>query len=411
MIFVLCFMMEAERFELQSYIRAIDDFPQSDGNETLGSVLQHVFSCHDTIFVFDSPNKKKNLVGMISAYQALYRQSYPYTKVVANCYIHPPDIQTSTSIYKVLEVMRDTGFFALPVFDDSGTLLGAVNAKDILKGILLDEMVQEYVSEMIKPRLPVTMSLNAVVKDIQNELKNVEQSRVVVVDDEGKVAGIVTRVDLAHAFLKPTEKQRFSHRGPSGEMAYDAEEVYRHDEPIRKFMNETVYAVNYETPIKKIVSDLVDSDFNSVILIDILEKPVGFLSILDIIDTLVNIRKPIEVPIVFPKPDDILSQNVIDKSEDLVYRFIEKFAKRQSIIKVELGFKTTKYADGDVAEFDITLMVDTTSGKKLVAHSKGKDFLQTVREVIHEVDRQEERMPRHRKNADTKERLLNMLAP
>lgn len=399
--------MDNDRFSLRTYLRPLEEFIQSDDTETIGTVLQMVDNCHDPVFIF---NKKEQLLGMINAYQALYRQSYPYTKNVSNCYIHPPDIQGNTTLFKVFEVMRDTGFYTLPVFDSKKEIAGVVRAKDILKGIIEDDLVLEYLSQSVKIQDPVTAGFNITVKDIQDVLKNNDKSRVIIVDVEGQVAGIVTRTDIAHAFIEPTDKQRFSHNGQSGEMAYDGEEKQRTDALVKKFMSVNVYTASLDQDMKNVMRDLITSEYNSVVLVDIFKKPVGIVTIHDLIQTISGIQTPIEVPIVFQKPTDAVSERELEKAEDQLYRFLEKLSKRQSILKLEVTFKEPKYANGKTAEFNTTIVVDCTSGISYVAHVKSTDFLASINDAIEDIIKQELRRRRSRPNGDSKRYLLNLLA-
>lgn len=401
--------MEKNVFTLSRFIRPMNEFLQSEPQEHLYTVLQHVQSCHDPVFVFEKLGDSR-LIGMLSAYQTLYRQSYPYTTKIQNSYIHPPDVRSNTSLYSVLEIMRNTSFYSLPVFDHKKQLLGAVKIKDILSGLFKDKIVIDYVAENLVPYPPVTIGHHALVRDLLDIFKDVDESRVLITDKEGKVSGIVTRKDLARAFIEPTSKQRFTHRSDFGQSSFDGEEKYRIDDPVSKYMSRTVYTESIGIDPKVVLQNLVNSDYNSVVLVDIMDKPLAFITIRNILDTLVNVSYKKEIPIVFKKPSDVVRESEIEEAEDILYRFIEKLSKRQNVLKVEISFEEPKYVSGKTAEFNTTLVLETGSGRRMVAHTKHKDFLLSIHEVIHEILSQEERMRQKRRTNEAKLQLLTTLA-
>lgn len=137
----------------------------------------------------------------------------------------PWTVRQRTSLKEVAEILVREKISGLPVVDDEGRVLGVVSEGDILvketagtsteKGFLARLITFDPLEDLkldartageamtvpaitIGPRRPLTQAATTM---IERGVK-----RLPVVDDQGKLLGIVTRADLVRAFIRSDEE-------------------------------------------------------------------------------------------------------------------------------------------------------------------------------------------------------------
>src|SRR5690606_12937954 len=119
---------------------------------------------------------------------------------------------TDTPIYEAVTHMLATKTYSLPVFDD-GKVIGVIHGEDILEHVTDSPALLRQVSDAVEVQDPVTTSINATVGGVQALLKEQGISRIVLTEENGAIAGIITRGDLMHAFTLPSVGRRFPSEG------------------------------------------------------------------------------------------------------------------------------------------------------------------------------------------------------
>lgn len=101
-------------------------------------------------------------------------------------------VQSSTSLREAGALLADYGYAGLPVIDDSGVLLGMLTCGDVLRaGPAGQDMAGAVMSTPA-----VAAELLSGLDDVGRLLQRRGIRSVPVVDDEGRVVGIVSRGDL-----------------------------------------------------------------------------------------------------------------------------------------------------------------------------------------------------------------------
>jgi len=103
-------------------------------------------------------------------------------------------VSPEESLRKVAEIILEKNIRALPVVDGSGRLVGIISAQHIAKAFLRGELTAS-VSEYMDRDVP-TVTLEEDILDIMRLMDNRNVGRVVVVDEQGSPAGIITRTDI-----------------------------------------------------------------------------------------------------------------------------------------------------------------------------------------------------------------------
>lgn len=383
-------MNRDDLYSVTNYLSPLESIVRSDGEETLGTVLSLVNTSHKPVFIFDSDN---TFLGLISPDYALYKHHYPYTTKVKSIVFMPPHITEKTPLYDVVDHMLSLRIITLPVFDEKKNPVGVIRAKPILKGLSEDKDLMTYMSRTLQPRSPITAPIDSTVEDIYQIMRQKRKSRIILVNEEGALSGIIAKSDLMNAFLHPTPKQRFSKKiGDKGfSVTFDEEKEYRREDPARKFSVEMVNTASADTPMNEVIVRLIDSERNSIVLTDRDNRPRGFLSIRDLLETVATLRPEEELQVSFNRPSKDVSEEELEEAVEHLHHFAKKLNKRIPLKRVEVNFEEPKYANGQTAMFNTSVVVTPVEGEKLIAKTQRRIFLDGVRSATDQIEKQERR--------------------
>ncbi len=104
----------------------------------------------------------------------------------------------------IAQVLTEHGFGSLPVVDGDHRLLGIVSEFDLLKVLMEDKSLSEVTAGEIMTPNPMTVSPEISAMDIIKLLEEKHLIRLPVVDDKGKLVGIVARRDILQGYLSVT---------------------------------------------------------------------------------------------------------------------------------------------------------------------------------------------------------------
>ncbi len=123
------------------------------------------------------------------------------------------------SLKEVASILAERGISGLPVVDDGGSLLGVVSEADILfkergpterRGGLFSWLMEPDAPQKLEARTAAeamtaparTIGPDRPVSEAAGRMLEEGVNRLPVVDDDGKLLGIVTRADLVRAFVR-----------------------------------------------------------------------------------------------------------------------------------------------------------------------------------------------------------------
>jgi CBS domain-containing protein len=348
-----------------------------------------VNSSHSAVFIFDEKNEFQ---GLISPYKTIYSDSYPYTTKVVSIIFTPPYITKQTPLYEVADRMLSTRIYTLPIFTAKGELNGVIHAKNILQNIVRDPNHLSSISREIQLRNPVTALISSSLGEVFQKLKEKSVSRVILVDKNGKLEGIISRGDLIKAFIKPTSKNRFAPEGTeAGYYSLAGEKKSRTNEPARKYFSAVVSSLPDSAPRDKIILSLIKSPHNSMILVDKNNKPTGFLSTRDLLQAIAALAPEESVPLIMKKPSKSVPAKEFGEAESQLMRFGRNLKKRMEIEKIEVASEEPKNAHGQTKVFNTTVMVTPVSGKSFVVITKQREYLDGIQEAIVLIEKQRRR--------------------
>lgn len=355
------------------------------GNEDLGTVLDRIEEDLGSLIAF---NEDKDFIGVVSSYKTVYKSQNSPRKKIQNAVFQPMIITKDTPLYKIAEFMAFEKVYLLPVFNQD-EVIGTISAVDIVKRILHDENLKSSVAEEIISDDPITEKMNAKVKDVYPLLKANGVSEVLIVDKVGKVCGVVKRSDIKHAFIHPTDKQRFhKDNNRNDDWSFDTEKRLREDDPIRNYLTEYVPTTHETSTNQEKVLALLNADSDFIVITDKASRPTGILSYRNILQAIAKLKPEDEVNIIFEKPSQNVTQSDFAIAYEDLNRFVQKMNRKTLIERVEVRIQEPKYATKQTAEFEITLQIDPLSGGQFIAHSKSKIFGQSLRFAMKQIEKQ-----------------------
>ena len=104
----------------------------------------------------------------------------------------------------IAQVLTEHGFGSVPVVDGDHRLIGIVSEVDLLKVLKEDKLLSEVTAGQIMTPNPMSVSPEISAMDIINLLQNKHLIRLPVVDEKGKLVGIVARRDILQGYLSAT---------------------------------------------------------------------------------------------------------------------------------------------------------------------------------------------------------------
>ncbi len=377
-----------QKMIIEPYIRSGTKGVKSDTNETIGTTLALATSSHEPVYVYD---KSGAFIGLASPYRAYYLHRRPYTTKLSSIVVSARHLRPTDHVSEAAAAILESGFYALPVFDSENVPIGVVELRDIAEAIMSREDVAHELASRVNPQQVVTASYHSTVEQVRQMMRDRQTSRVVLVDEEGRMMGIVSRQDLLDAYMKPTEKQRFhKDRNPQTNWAFDQEKSYRNDTPVRTFVTRRVNSMVAGSDPIKIVQTLLHSRHGSIVLVD-KNRPVSILSLRDIAHALAMLGPTTDSELIMMNPSASVPETEVRLAREELKRFEKKMKRRVDIAKVEVHFEEPKYQTGTTALFNTTIIVTPTAGAKLVAHSKSKIFLEGIKRGIAQLKKQQRR--------------------
>lgn len=133
-------------------------------------------------------------------------------------------LSAGLSVGEALDILLENKISGLPVIDKENKLVGMFTEKSIIRNILpgylekvgsfiyqddpkairkkLKELLQSHKVSDIMRKEVITVSPDTSLSEVAHTMLVEKIRRILVVDKEGKVAGIIVREDVLRAFLK-----------------------------------------------------------------------------------------------------------------------------------------------------------------------------------------------------------------
>lgn len=333
---------------------------------SLEDTLSHIFSLfsssHDSAFVFDDSD---SFVGLVNPYYCMILKSYPANTKVKHCLMHPPRIDINSSLRKAARTIIDSRIYYLPVFSHD-VFAGIISAKRLLNTVKNESDFHVSVGSFLKHTTPlVSLFPHDFLSKALMLFKKHRISKLAVVTQDFKLAGVIGYFDLISYMIVPREKQRFSSR--------EGVKIPFLRRPVTNVMKTNVVTVNKNELLSKVVSLILQREVGSVVVVDHDRHPIGLVTIRDLLSVYVG-RKPLFHV-------EVMTKNLSKHSYQAVSVFIthlnNHFSRVRNFSKARIFIKEnpTKHL------FHAGLLLFSKNKTVKVIKNQGKNLLNVLSEL------------------------------
>ena len=339
--------------------------------DQLSAVISKLKSSHDAAFIFDD---KEKFVGVINPYYTLIKSSaYDGNTKVANALFHPPHIGQTDSIARIVKLMNESKIHYLPVFDEEERFVGITSARRILaymKDFEVSKLTLSQISHTQKG-LVITVKMTDPISAAISLFKDYKTSKIVVVDEHGKLRGILSHYDLIPYLLAPGRRTQKGRKGERPRFV---------DTPVKNYAKTTVLKMKLTDTVHDALEEILAKEIGSLIIVDEESRPVGIVTSRHLLDLLRDdiIKKPLEI-----SADTLLRKHKVTFKAFAEY--VKKFMQETSDVTGGLIVYQSERKD---TLFKIQVHLQVQKGSPLVITREGKDFsrlLQEIKDVMREV--------------------------
>ncbi|KXK10571.1 MAG: inosine 5'-monophosphate dehydrogenase [Microgenomates bacterium OLB23] len=275
--------------------------------DTLSSVLAQLESSHDAGFVFDENDR---FIGVVNPYYAVIKKAHPGSTKVQSCLIHPPKLQQTDDMSKAARLMIESKIHYLPVINQDHEFVGIVSARRLLSYMLRSNEFAAQLQQKVGDKKIVTIKGEDKLSKAVNLFKDFKISKLVMVNESGAIAGIVSQYDVTDDLTAPKER----HNSASRSGNKDAQS----DKPVRNFARTHVMTLGDNATYADVATHILEQKIGSIVIINKQRMPIGIVTTKDILAFMVpkDVSKGIEVSLKdVSAPDDKLIKSTTQKLE------------------------------------------------------------------------------------------------
>ncbi|HET7753886.1 MAG TPA: DUF190 domain-containing protein [Anaeromyxobacteraceae bacterium] len=210
-------------------------------------------------------------------------------------------VSRSTPVREVVELMLGHTYRSVPVVED-GRPVGIVTNGDLVQrgglGVRLDlvasldkpqlhEILERLASQNatagdVMTAAPVTVSASASLPSAAEVMVRQRLKRLPVVEDDGALVGIVSRVDLL----------RTAGAGFGGKEPVPREMGLEGDQPLSRVVRRDVPMVHPDTPLPEVFQAVVSTRLNRALVVDQDSRPVGVVTDAELLERVTPALRP-----------------------------------------------------------------------------------------------------------------------
>lgn len=332
-------------------------------NDTLSSALNKLSSAHDAAFVFSD---EKKYLGVINPYYCVIKTSSPSNAKIEHSLYHAPHIRRQFPVSKIAQLMIESKIHYLPVFDDRDEMVGIVSARGLLRALehldIFTSKIEDLLSRKKQPL--ITVFEDDSLSQAMQKLKTYKVSKLVVVNKEMRLRGILSYYDLISYLASPKKREK-------QDMAGD--KLGLQSKSVRHFLKTFVLTLSKDDFVRDALHLILEKKIGSVVIIDNQNRPINILTTKDLLSLFVreSTKENIEVT----------SQNLSKKSKRTLSGFFEHLRrglrKAPQMEKAKLVVKEEK-AGG---LFKVILSFFPKKGDTRIIQEEGKDLQKVLNKV------------------------------
>src|SRR4051812_49229104 len=141
-------------------------------------------------------------IGMLHKNMSIERQAEEVRKVKrseSGIIVDPITLSPEASVAEARRLMRDNRISGIPIVDAAGKLVGILTNRDMR----FEKSTAKAVKEIMTKENLVTAPLGTEMADAESILEQYKIEKLLIVDKEGKLAGLITFRDIQHLKSHP----------------------------------------------------------------------------------------------------------------------------------------------------------------------------------------------------------------
>jgi len=342
---------------------------QTDGiikaapDEILSSVLSRLLSSHSAAFIFD---KDQKYLGVINPYYSVIKSSNPSNIKIEHCLFHAPHVKMQHTSGKIAEMMIQSKIHYLPVFDDQEKFIGMVSARNMLRTYESHNVFTIRINEMIraKKRPLIVVKEEDTIGQALHIFKETKLSKLVVVNNEGRLKGVLSYYDLISFLIAPKKKERG---------ALNADKSSLQAKRVKHFFKSYVLALGSNDFARDALHLILEKKIGSIVIIDSKSKPIDIITTRDLLGLL--IFEPTVAKMEMSTQNLSLKSSLITKG--FFERLRERLIRKKDISKAKLFVKEEKHGN----LFKVVLSLFPKKGQPKVVVEEGRNLEGVLKKV------------------------------
>ncbi|AMM53391.1 CBS domain-containing protein [Pyrococcus kukulkanii] len=198
----------------------------------------------------------------------------PTKAKVRDVYKPAPVVKPNDDLSHAAKLMLETDLRSLPVGESKAEIMGVISDMALLERVVAEEFGKRKVEEFMTKDV-ITLSPDDTVAKALATMRDHGISRIPVVDEEGKLEGLVTLHDLIIRFIKPRFKAQ------AGELV--GEKIPPFSMKLREAMIKGVITILPDATVREAVAAMKDNNIDGLIVVDENNKVVGVLTVKDLL--------------------------------------------------------------------------------------------------------------------------------
>jgi CBS domain-containing protein len=354
---------------------------EASEQDSLSKALSKLPTSHSAAFIF-SDNKRK--VGLVNPYHCIIRSSLPGNAKVEACIFHPPKLYTNTPINKVIESFIASKIHYLPIFNRNETFAGVVSSRRVLDALKTSSVFNVSIEEVLKKKSKPLVSI----EDTDNMATAIhlfklhKTSKLIVVNNNNKLKGVLSYYDLIHFMISP------KHKLGAGDKEGKKDGFAR--QKVTTYAKTYVLTLSPKEKIRRALDLVLEKRIGSIIIIDADRHPVGIITTRDFFNLILRPSVGSQI--------SLFTKNLSRSSTEVVQGFYESFhsflKNQKGVEKAQLSVKEEK--EGKV--FKVLLSLLPIKGKEAVIKTEGNNLkllLQEVKNNLRSLHDRKETTERH----------------
>lgn len=333
-------------------------------DDLVQSALARLGSSHDSVFVFNEDDEFK---GVINPYYCLIKKSYPGNARVEHCIFHAPRVSSKLSVSKLAQLFIGSKLHYLPIFDDRKKFVGIASARRLLSLYThwprYNVSIESYLKS--KRQRLLTIYDTDLVSTAIKIFKTSKISKLIVINKDGKLKGILTYYDLISFLMTPRKKE---HKGDRA-----GNKVNFQYQQVKNFAKTYLLTLHPQDTLLDALKLILEKEIGSVIVVNDKKIPVGIITTSDFLQLLIRSRDE--------KKIEISGRGLSEESQATLQGFfssVSHWAKNlPNTQKVKLDVKEEKA--GGV--FKTVLSIIPASGPAKIIKKEGKNLRKVLSKV------------------------------